>query len=74
EEPEQGERAIQALERAVLQWELLVKTTEVTHAVMPLAQVYPHKGRGEDGRRFHWKLLLPAVKRELQHVVKEIRE
>ncbi|MEM1158500.1 MAG: hypothetical protein AAF649_01540 [Verrucomicrobiota bacterium] len=74
QEAEQGEIAVAALKRALLQWELLVATTESSHRDMPLAHIHTYKHQGEDTRSFHWKRLLPAVKRELNQVVREVNK
>lgn len=71
-DPAQGAAAVGHLENAVAQWELLAAATEPFIAEMPLNQVYNYKNGGEDTRRFHWKLLLPTARAELQRVKNEV--
>ena len=71
-DPSQGSAAIGHLKIAVEQWELLSAGTEPFVAEMPLAQIHNYKSGGEDSRRFHWKLLVPAARAELQRVKEEV--
>jgi hypothetical protein len=69
---EQGKLAVQCLEKAVDQWEQLAAVTDPVFAEMPLTQIDSFRKEGPDPRVFHWKLLLPAARAELQRVRDEV--
>jgi hypothetical protein len=54
-----GVAAVEHLSRALGWWDELIRVTEPVYAIMPLAHVH------RPNRPFHWKLLRPAVVRDL---------
>ena len=71
-DPGQGRRAVAHLENAREQWAALVRVTEPVYAEMPITQIFQLLEEKPDPRRFHWKLLLPAVTAELERVKTEV--
>ena len=86
---EQGQLAVQGLEKALKHWTDLSAVTAPVYAAMPLAHVYRHPADPRfdleyqhpypaspegDNRFFNWSLLLPAVTDELQRVKERVEE
>ena len=59
-DPAQRAAAVEHLTRALAWWDELVRVTEPVYRVMPLAHLH------HENRMFHWKLLRPAVVRDVE--------